>query len=158
MLPTKLVAALKKKANESTKKKSRIVACGNMDQSEDEKETYAGGADATAVRSAIRIAALRRWGMWAKDVCAAFLNADYKIKGELLVLNPPNVCVKAGLVEEHEYWLVKKAIYGLRESPLLWSIERDKKMSKMKIKVPSKDDPNKVDIYFLKKLQSDPNT
>ena len=122
------------------------------------KKTYAGGADATAVRSAIRIASLRKWGMWAKDVCTAFLNADYIIKGELLVLNPPNVCVKAGLVEEHEYWLVKKAICGLRETPLLWSIEREKKMSKMKIKVPSKDDPSKVDIYFLKKLQSDPNT
>ena len=48
MPPTKLVGVLKKKANELTKK-SRIVACGNMDDSEDEKETYAGGADATAV-------------------------------------------------------------------------------------------------------------
>ena len=28
----------------------------------------------------------------------------------------------------------------------------------MKIRIPNKDDPNKVDIYFLKKLQSDPNT
>ena len=102
MLLTKLVAVLKKKANEPTKKKSRIVACGNRDQSEEEKETYAGGADATAVRSAIRIASLRRWGMWTKDVSAAFLNADYCVKGELLVLNPPNVCVKAGLAEEHE--------------------------------------------------------
>ena len=63
MLPTKLVAALKKKVNEPIKKKSRIVACGNMDQSEEEKETYAGGADATAVRSAIRLAALRRWSL-----------------------------------------------------------------------------------------------
>jgi hypothetical protein len=68
------------------------------------------------------------------------------------------VCVKAGLVEEHEYWLVKKAIYGLRESPLLWSVERDTKVSKMKIKAQNKDDPTRVDIYFLKKLQSDPNT
>ena len=142
MRPTKLAAVLKNKANEPTKKKSRIVACGNMDQSEDEKETYPGEADATAVRSAIRIASLRRWGMWAEDVCTPFLNADYNIKGELLVLNPPNVCVKAGLVEEHEYWLVKKAIYGLRESPLLWSIERDTKTSKMKIKVSNKDDPS----------------
>jgi hypothetical protein len=28
----------------------------------------------------------------------------------------------------------------------------------MKIKVPRQDDPSKVDIYFLKRLQSDPNT
>ena len=61
-------------------------------------------------------------------------------------------------MEEHEYWLVKKAIYGLRESPLSWSVERDTKMSKMKIEVQSSEDPKTVDIYFLKKLQSDPNT
>ena len=127
-LPAKLVAVLKKKVNEPTKKKSRIVACGNMDQSEEEKETYAGGADATAVRSAIRIAALRRWSLRTKDVSTAFLNADYKVKGEILVLKPPNVYLKAGLVEEHEYWLVKKAIYGLKESPYVWAVERDTRL------------------------------
>jgi hypothetical protein len=158
MLPTKLVAVLKKKVNEPTKKKSRIVACGNMDQSEEEKETYAGGADATAVRSAIRIAALRRWSLRTKDVSTAFLNADYKVKGEILALKPPNVYLKAGLVEEHEYWLVKKAIYGLKESPYLWAVERDTRLSKMKIEVPNSEDPEIVDKYFLKKLQSDPNT
>ena len=55
------------------------------------KESYAGGADATAVRSAIRIAAFRQWGIRAKDVSTAFLNADYHIKGETLILKPPNV-------------------------------------------------------------------
>ena len=52
-LPTKLVAVKKKKPNEPVKLKSRIVACGNYDESEEEKRTYAGGADATAVRTAI---------------------------------------------------------------------------------------------------------
>ena len=52
VLPTKLVAVKKKKPNEPTKLKSRIVAYGNYDESEDEKDTYAGGADATAVRTA----------------------------------------------------------------------------------------------------------
>jgi HKD family nuclease len=46
----------------------------------------------------------------------------------------------------------------LKESPLLWSKERDTRLSKMKIEVPNSDDPNITDIYFLKKLQSDPNT
>ena len=129
-----------------------------MDQSEEEKETYAGGADATAVRSAIRIAALRRWSLRTKDVSTAFLNADYKVKGEILALKPPNVYLKAGLVEEHEYWLVKKAIYGLKESPYLWAVERDTRLSKMKIEVPNSEDSEISDKYFLKKLQSDPNT
>ena len=36
-LPTKPVAVKKKKTNEPTKLKSRIVACGNYDKSEEEK-------------------------------------------------------------------------------------------------------------------------
>ena len=63
----------------------------------------------TAVRSAIRTAALRRWRIRAKDVSTAFLNADYHIKGEVLTLKPPNVHVKAGLVEESEYWLAEES-------------------------------------------------
>ena len=70
-----------------------------MDESEDMKETYAGGADATAVRSAIRTAELRRWSLRTTHVSAAFLNADYQVKGEIL----PFIYVKPGLVGEHEY-------------------------------------------------------
>ena len=75
------------------------------------------------MRTAIRIAALRKWGIRTKDVSTAFLNADYQLKKEILLLTPPNTYVKAGLVEPEEYWTVKKASYGLKESPLLWSQE-----------------------------------
>ena len=105
-LPTKLVAVKKNKPNEPTKLKSRIVACGNYDESEDEKDTYAGGADATAVRTAIRTAALKEWILRTKDVSTAFLNAEYYVKGQLLLLKPPAIYVKAGLVGPEDYWLV----------------------------------------------------
>jgi hypothetical protein len=154
-LPTKLVAVKKKKPNEPTKLKSRIVACGNYDESEEEKSTYAGGADATAVRTAIRRAALKKWIIRTKDVSTACLNADYVIEGEMLLLKPPYIYVKAGLIEADEYWLVKKAIYGLKESPLLWSKERDRKLAKIIIEV-EKDGISEQ--YILKKLKSDPNT
>ena len=91
------------------------------------KKAIAGGADAIAVRTAIRRAALKKWIIRTKDVSTAFLNADYVIEGEMLLLKPPYIYVKAGLIEADEYWLVKKAIYGLKESPLLWSKERDRK-------------------------------
>ena len=58
--------------------------------------------------------------------------------------------VKAGLVEADEYWLVKKAIYGLKEPPLLWSKERDRKLAKIVIEI------EKIGIkeqYILKKLK-----
>ena len=62
ILPSKLVAVKKKKPNLPIKRKLRIVACGNMDFEESDKDTYASGADSTAVRCAIRKAALKRVG------------------------------------------------------------------------------------------------
>ena len=106
-----------------------------MDTEENNKETYAGGADATAVRCAIRKAAIKGWQIRTKDVSTAFLNAPYKVKGEVLVLVPPKIFVKAGLVKEDEVWEVTKAIYGLKESPLLWSKERDRCLNELKVKV-----------------------
>ena len=156
-LPTKLVAAKKKKPNEPVKLKSRIVARGNYDESEEEQSTYAGGADATAVRTAIRIAALRRWMIRTKDVSTAFLNAVYTIKGEILLLRPPYIYVKAGLVEPDEFWMVRKAIYGLKESPLLWSKDRDNKLLKIVIEVERTEDSTVKEEYILKKLKGDPN-
>ena len=86
------------------------------------------------------------------------MNADYIIKGEILLLRPPYIYVKAGLVETDDYWMVKKAIYGFKESPLLWSKERDKKLAKLVIEVGRCDDATIKEEYILKKLKSDPNT
>ena len=54
--------------------------------------------------------------------------------------------------------MVKKAIYGLKKAPLFWSSERHKKLSKMIIDMPMKEDPSINEEYILKKLQSDPTT
>jgi hypothetical protein len=124
ILPSKLVAVKKKKPQSEVKLKARLVACGNMDN-EEKTDTYAGGCDATAVRATIRRSAIKQWTIRTKDVSTAFLNAPYKVKGEVLVLIPPKVFIKAGLVEEDEVWEVKRAIYGLKEAPLLWAKERD---------------------------------
>ena len=78
---------------------------------------------------------MKMWMIRVKDVCTAFLNADYIIKGEMLLLKPPYIYVKAGLVEPDAYWLVKKAIFGFKESPLLWSKERDHRLEKLVIKI-----------------------
>ena len=74
------------------------------------------------------------------------------------MLRPPYIYVKAGLVEPDEYWMVKKATYGLKESPLLWSKERDKKLAKLVIKIERSEDATTKEEYILKKLKSDPNT
>ena len=106
----------------------------------------------------MRQAALKKWIIRTKDVSTAFLNADYGIKGEMLLLRPPYIYVKAGLVEPDEYWMVKKAICGLKESPLLWSKKRDKKLAKLVIKIERSEDATVKEECILKKLKSDPNT
>ena len=114
-------------------------------------DTYASGADSTAVRCAIRKAALKGWQIHTKDVTTAFLNARYQVKGELLILIPPKVLVKAGLVKDNEVWEVAKALYGLKESPLLWSKERDRCLKNLKVKWNREE-------YQLKKFETDMNT
>ena len=46
-------------------------------------------------------------------------------KVKVVVVSPPKVLVRLGLVEESEKWLVLKALYGLAEAPRRWSSHRD---------------------------------
>jgi hypothetical protein len=82
-LPSKLVATKKKKPNTPVKLKARLVVCGNVAEDDGSKDTYAGGADATAVRCAIRRAALEERQIRAKGVSTAFLNAKCHMEGEV---------------------------------------------------------------------------
>ena len=88
VLPSKLVAVKKKQPNTPVTNKARLVACGNMDEDEGRKDTYAGGADSTAVRCAIRKAAWKDWQIRAKDVSTALLNAPYHGNGVKEATNP----------------------------------------------------------------------
>jgi len=144
-LPSKLVATKKKKPNVPVKNKARLVACGNMAGDEGEKDTYAGG--------------LKRWQIRTKDVCTAFLNAPYKVEGQTLILIPPKVFVKAGLVAEDEVWEVGMAIYGLKESPLLWAKERDSCLKVMKVKLQRMlEGKIEEEEYYVKRFKADANT
>jgi len=141
------------------KLKARLVACGNMAEDDDVKDTYAGGADATAVRCAIRQASLKNRQIRTKDVCTAFLNAPYRVEGQTLILIPPKIFVKAGLVAEDEVWEVCMAIYGLKEPPPLWAKERDASLRVMKVKL-QRTIAGKIEEeeYHLKRFKADVNT
>ena len=89
VLPSKGVFTIKKKQKEAEKKKCRIVACGNFAEKKKGENNYAGGADATAIRIAVRRAALENWTIASKDVSTAFLNADYATPdGSAMLINP----------------------------------------------------------------------
>eukprot|EP00971_Amphidinium_carterae_P287320 5703624-Amphidinium_carterae.1 len=57
-------------------------------------------------------------------------------KGEqsvTIVLRPPNILVWLGVIKPNRYWLLHKALYGLRESPMLWGATRDRGFSTVRI-------------------------
>jgi hypothetical protein len=110
IIPAKGVFVIKQKK----KHKCRIVACGNYEPKESYEDNYAGGADATAIRTALRRAVLEGWEISSKDVSTAFLNAEYTTKEGTLLLTPPKVVIASGFMKEGEVWKVEKAIYGLR--------------------------------------------
>ena len=53
-------------------------------------------------------------------------------EGKLVIVRPPDVWVQWGIVDAGTYWTLEKAVCGLRESPALWSRERDDKLDKMR--------------------------
>ena len=124
-LPAKVVFTIKPE-----KYKIRIVACGNQT-----KDTYGKitttDLDTCMLRFILSWAASSRFNTIASlDVTAAFLNADLP-PGRVVVLRPPTVLYKLGLIPTGFVWRVHRAVYGLREAPSLWSKERTKVMETM---------------------------
>ena len=66
-------------------------------------------------------------------------------EGKLVIVKPPDIWVQWGIVDKDTYWTLEKAVYGLRESPALWSAERDNKLGKVSYLL-------KVDILALLNL------
>ena len=75
--------------------------------------------------------------MASLDVTAAFLNAELP-PGRVVVLRPPSILYRLGLIPQGFCWRVHRAIYGLREAPSLWQDERTSEVTKVKFKVQGK--------------------
>ena len=73
------------------------------------------------------ISSKRRWCIGSLDVTSAFLLTPIpQGKGfPVFALTPPRLLVRLGLAQEGELWILTHAVYGLRESPKLWSDFRD---------------------------------
>jgi Reverse transcriptase (RNA-dependent DNA polymerase) len=92
--------------------RARWVVCGNFQDKED-IDTYAAVAHMTSVRIFLLIVAIDDLECEQVDVVSAFLNA--LMKNEVVFVMPPT-----GFRKGKEVWRLKKALYGLRQSPLLW--------------------------------------
>ena len=51
-----------------------------------------------------------------------------KWQGQPVALEPPGIAYELGLAKQGDMWYVEQAIYGLRESPALWSKYRDEEL------------------------------
>ena len=108
------------------KRKARLVACGNHAPSTG-SEVYASGAAAETLRCFVVLCSKRCWWLGSLDVTSAFLLTPIP-KGNgfpVFALMPPRLLVRLGLAVEGELWILTHAVYGLRESPKLWSDFRD---------------------------------
>jgi len=155
------------------RKKVRGVACGNFVKPGVGEETYASSAEVTGIRLGLRIAALQDWAVMTIDVSCAFLNAPLASaeakKGESVIcVRPPNIFVAAGEVPAGSLWWVKKALYGLRESPKAWCVERDKQFNLWEVVVQRESEEEyhqptenrnvsrKEEILVLREVPADP--
>lgn len=95
------------------KYKARVVAKGFQQVYSENEEIYSPVARMTTLKILFSIACLNGWEIEQMDVETAFLNGN--IKSEVYIY-PPDGYEK----EEGKVYLLKKSLYGLRESPRDW--------------------------------------
>ncbi|CAE7765938.1 RE2 [Symbiodinium sp. CCMP2592] len=83
----------------------------------------------------VRQAAEEEWFLAGLDISKAFLTApmsQVQRQGRLIIVQPPKAAVKLGLASPSERWVVRKALYGLAESPAAWVEWRDTRLLQMR--------------------------
>ncbi|OLQ13572.1 Copia protein [Symbiodinium microadriaticum] len=108
------------------RRKTRFVACGNHVPEDGATDLFATGVDATSLRTMLAFNARRPWKVGTTDVRQAFVLAKWL--GQPVALELPAIAYELGLAERGQVWFVEQAIYGLRESPALWSQFRDSEL------------------------------
>ena len=131
-LPARLVLVTKPKIHGGpARKKARIVICGNFQDVHPDEFTASKTPSYPALRMALSVASHMGWPVECWDVSTAFLYArlfgdrDTDLGGNEIYVRPPRILVETKVVEEGVVWKIKKALYGLRTSPIAWETERD---------------------------------
>ena len=138
-MPTKMVT-IKKPIHDGKggwKKKSRLCVCGNFE------EGFGGALKNRAevpstfeMRTILALGQRHAWGVGSLDVSTAFLYAELVEEEDgVIVVYPPPILIRLGLVQPGVMWLLKKALYGLRVAPKRWGLKRDDTMTSMKVDV-----------------------
>ena len=133
MAPSKCVFTLKppSQREQRYKRKCRLVICGNFVESQG-VDLYAAGIGTDGLRTALVLAAVHKWAAATSDITGAFLLAPWPAHLPRYGVFPPRVVREAGVVGA-EAWLIERPLYGLRESPSIWSSYRDSRLKKARI-------------------------
>ena len=110
--------------------KCRACVCDNVADVDPTQQSWTGQAEPSTLITSLKIGRVNHWMTSKHDVKGAFLNAKLP-EGRLVVVQPPQIWVDWGLVDPGTFWTLEKAVYGLRESPALWSAERDSQLRKL---------------------------
>ena len=98
------------------RRKTRLVARGfTQTYGEDYIDTFAPVAKLHTIRIVLSIATNLEWDLWQMDVKNAFLQGE--LEDEVYMLPPPGL---EHLVKPGNVLRLKKAIYGLKQSPRAW--------------------------------------
>jgi hypothetical protein len=114
--------------------KARIVVRGDLQTKDSINSTYAATLAAKSFRAAIAIAAHHDLEIKQYDVVGAFLNA--KITAE----NPVICEMPDGFHNENHCVRLNRALYGLRDSPLLWYEEFSRSLREIGL-IASREEP-----------------
>ncbi|CAE7296882.1 RE1 [Symbiodinium sp. KB8] len=136
VVPAKCVFTLKptNEVGQKCRRKCRMVICGNhiARDGDDQASLYAAGTSTDALRLALAVASSRRWLAAIADITSAFLLAEWPPGMPQYALAQPKVIRDSGDYGP-ELWLVQRPLYGLRESPMIWSEFRNAKLRLIEI-------------------------
>ena len=117
VIPVRFVFRVKRDIQgEHFEHKSRLVARGDMEVEEPEENNYAPTGNISVARTLLSLAARSSMHIWSFDVSSAFLTAPTSEERPPIIRPPPNRPRFINGVEV--VYICKRAIYGLRGSPL----------------------------------------
>ena len=112
----------------------RLVARGYTQQVDDKDEIFASTPSLTNLKLLLVLAMAFNWHIAVGDVSTAFLHAS--VDSDIFVIPPLEFYPQGGVL-----WKLRKALYGLRNSPKLWQTHFASVMAKNGFKR-MKSDPN----------------
>lgn len=111
---------------ESSFKLAWWLEASHKQEGEDFNEVFAPAVKHTSIRILLVVVNQFNWELQQLDVKTAFLNGDLE---ETIFMDQPKGYVKDG--EEGKVCLLKKSLYGLKQSPRQWNRKFDEQMRKI---------------------------